>query len=316
MSIQLLMFINMSIAYNDGIERVIWWSYGIEILLLSLMFIIAPISLYIFSTISVFHKNLVLITGKALPHFYIYAISRLTMIFYETGFIGVLVERSMATVYFATYEFNHRRSVLLWFIFIGIPLSFILNSCYFFAISFFTQDFMGWLEMSVSFSCGVGTYFLSNANANRIKELHLNGYTLNKRYQLTVNVKAIKVIILYILHTAFNNILFSILHLLHTSTSSSFIRNILGIVINVQLAFQLFIFSFIGLVWNRQIFELSKKKFLEKFYGMIIFRRDAHQNASTSRYASERVVDCNGKEMYTGASQNDYFNQLNSQWGP
>lgn len=49
MKLQMLMFINISVAYNDEMELIVWMSYGLETLIYLLTFLIVPFSHFISS---------------------------------------------------------------------------------------------------------------------------------------------------------------------------------------------------------------------------------------------------------------------------
>ncbi|CAJ0953866.1 unnamed protein product, partial [Mesorhabditis belari] len=50
MKLQLSLFINMSVAYEDGMAGIVWFSYWLEMLTYLMTFVTVPICHYIAST--------------------------------------------------------------------------------------------------------------------------------------------------------------------------------------------------------------------------------------------------------------------------
>ncbi|CAJ0955205.1 unnamed protein product, partial [Mesorhabditis belari] len=329
MKLQMLMFINISAGYEDEMEAIISFSYLLETFIYLLTFLSIPFSHYVSSAARIFHSNTLMIIHTGFYHFYLYGISRFVMIAYEiqpgaceiyqestetcslvlqvasftraymitlvnAGLAGVMIERIVATVYFATYEHHFYQPYFIGLILFGIFVSIALAGFFTFDFSFYRRGISNNIEICVSLVTGLIGLLMTWTNERRKRKLHSMGYTLSKKYQLIVNVKSMKILLLYILHTAINNIIYSLLYFCHFTTTSQFFK-----------------FTVMMLFCDRQLYEFAKRIFLGKM------RRIRRINVEPNRpkeIVDIRVKDVNGKDMYTGANQDDYFTQLKAQW--
>ncbi|CAJ0569701.1 unnamed protein product, partial [Mesorhabditis spiculigera] len=155
----------------------------------------------------------------------------------------------------------------------------------------------------------VGTVYMLLESDRKKRGLLPSDYTLSKRYQLYANVKAAKVCATLAIYAAVMNVLFCIIFVLNRYAFSWYWKNILGVTIGLHNAFYTWSMTFMGYLASPKMMRIARDiagKEIERILKV---------GEVGERKAAQRVaVGINGKELYLGAKQEDYFAQLDAQW--
>ncbi|CAJ0569700.1 unnamed protein product, partial [Mesorhabditis spiculigera] len=168
----------------------------------------------------------------------------------------------------------------------------------------------------------VGTVYMLLESDRKKRGLLPSDYTLSKRYQLYANVKAAKVCATLAIYAAVMNVLFCIIFVLNRYAFSWYWKNILGVTIGLHNAFYTWSMTFMGYLASPKMMRIARDiagKEIERILRLICpraYRYFARKVGEVGeRKAAQRVaVGINGKELYLGAKQEDYFAQLDAQW--
>ncbi|CAJ0575722.1 unnamed protein product, partial [Mesorhabditis spiculigera] len=153
-----------------------------------------------------------------------------------------------------------------------------------------------------------------------------HGYSLAKRYQVHENIKAYRVLVTLVVsslasHTAIASV-FATYQLLDLSWAW---KNRLAVLMDFLFAFYVFLMSFIGYFTHEAWYNMAKsvtlqllKKFGYRCHGRWrIHATEAAPSSSKRGPESTVILNTDGKHMYLGATQEDYFKQLDALWaGP
>ncbi|CAJ0566494.1 unnamed protein product, partial [Mesorhabditis spiculigera] len=155
----------------------------------------------------------------------------------------------------------------------------------------------------------IGTVYMLIETDRKKRGLLPSDYTLSKRYQLYANVKAAKICATLAIYAAVMNVLFCIIFVLNRYAFSWYWKNILGVTIGVHNAFYTWSMTFMGYLASPKMMRIARDIAVKEIQRLL------KVGEVGERKAAQRVaVGINGKELYLGAKQEDYFAQLDAQW--
>ncbi|CAJ0953331.1 unnamed protein product, partial [Mesorhabditis belari] len=243
MQLQLLLFINMSIVYDDGWEAYIWMGYCIEILFYLLTAFAVPITYKLLSSTPIFHPNMLMIFFTAIFSIYIFAASRLGLIYYEAqpDLTCEIYAETIDTCPTMLIVF----SILRAFDFALVP-------------GFISRILAVLLALWISFSSALSTQLVIRINEKKEERLHISDYSLSKRYQLSENIRSAQLLSYLLWFTTVNNTIIGGVWIVHSTNISPSMRNIIGTFLTIFMAFYFCVTSVFGIFVNRRIYILWK----------------------------------------------------------
>ncbi|CAJ0953326.1 unnamed protein product, partial [Mesorhabditis belari] len=340
MNPQILMFVNISVAHEDGIEEIVWIAYGMEMVFYLLSFATVPLLHHFLRNSKIFHVNLQLLFLVACYNVYPFTVARIGIIYYESQrdlqcgtyepesnscpiglivvsllrvfvlslvpvlLVAIFVERSVATVKVETYELHFYRPLAYLSALLSLCIAFFIATSFTFGIV--SRTVADCLAISGTCMGGVFTLIVSQVNNEKLARIHNSCYTLSKRYQLGENVRTMQILTFITSFTILNNVFLVLLFYIHALEISWTIRNYIGIFLSLYMSIYYFFTTFIGLFANQQIYKLAKRMFIQKFVQL--------RDRSEKERENKQIFDTKGQMMYLGANQDDYFTQLESQW--
>ncbi|CAJ0561898.1 unnamed protein product, partial [Mesorhabditis spiculigera] len=227
-----------------------------------------------------------------------------------TIFFFVLIERIVATVNAPTYETCYYPQFFMALRFVGVIFALFISILYTF--NFLSPGICAWIGLIATVITGVLALVITYINEKQNRLLYLLGYTLSHRYQLTENLKAMDVLLLVLSYVGVNNLIFGSLFLLNRRAQDPQMQNWVGIAISAHVAIYSVTMTFIYIFANRNVRTLSiklvKQQIKETWPCSLRYRYMDVRDTTPSVFA----LDVRGQVLYTGANQEDYFQQLES----
>ncbi|CAJ0936502.1 unnamed protein product, partial [Mesorhabditis belari] len=205
---------------------------------------------------------------------------RATLIASAAGSLAIImIERLVATIYVETYETSNFLPHLLFGVFANFFISFLLGLA--FTFDFISIRIACLMGLMSSFIFALGCQFVLSLNEEAERQMHRNwrefGYSLTKRFQVAENIRNLKGLSKVMWWCMFNSLFFCTLFVIYVEVRMSWDwKNLLGSLIDLHAS-------------------LSKRSMNEVCH-------------------SYKVYAMNRELIYTIATQEEYFRQLDEVW--
>ncbi|CAJ0576812.1 unnamed protein product, partial [Mesorhabditis spiculigera] len=305
MIIQALIYVNMTAAEEDGLMTFVWVGYAVEagFAVVTMIFCI-PMTMHILTTSSAYHPNVTKLYYVNILYAYLFMLSRIPLAYYELNYeFRWLIEDPPAWLCVASQLRTNHLAILpatLTGILLERVAATALAATY--EVQYYPRAFNG-------------AQVVMRINERKRTKLSQSVYSLSRRYQITENVKALRVLNLFTWFCTVMNFIFAVLFVGTRLPIPWFYRNILGVLASAFTDIYVFMCSFVGYLGNQRMKKLAMQIAANKIHEITNGLFFKHLLAAARhRRDSNRVLDVNGKAIYLGAKQQDYFSQLDAQW--
>ncbi|CAJ0936336.1 unnamed protein product, partial [Mesorhabditis belari] len=291
------LYVNSRVMYAANQQTIIWCLFCVELFVMILTMLWIPCSLYICFKTQAQNK-----------------FSSIQKISVCIG--SLMAERYFAVVHAETYSTKPYRKVSVTIMTVTITTA--AWEAVIFTFGGLSQLMSTIWAVGHALPFSLMALWILRKNDLKRKQLLLHwrksGYSLAKRYQITENVKAFRVLTVLIIYTVISHSFLGATFIFYLTANISWeTKNYIGAILDLKFAIYVFLMSFLGYLTNREWYNLSKHTLTQLFRKLNLARRcyrrplitpDARKESEMEISEAKIVLDPMGKNSQANDTQN------------